>query len=49
MQIALAASPETLFEMGQRGRQLIVDKFTWPAVAIRMRESLSVNHSGQPC
>lgn len=37
LQSALAASTEVLFEMGQCGRQLILDKFTWPAVAHRMR------------
>ena len=37
LRLALAAKPTMLFEMGQRGRQLILDKFTWPAVALRMR------------
>lgn len=37
LRLALAAKPAMLFEMGQRGRQLILDKFTWPAVALRMR------------
>ena len=37
LRLALAAKPAKLFEMGQRGRQLILDKFTWPAVALRMR------------
>lgn len=30
---ALSTSPEELAEMGRRGRQLVEEKYTWPAVA----------------
>ena len=35
---ALATGTEQLFDMGQRGRSLVEDKYQWPGIAERMLE-----------
>jgi glycosyltransferase involved in cell wall biosynthesis len=35
---ALKTKPEELFAMGQRGRQLVLDKYQWPAIGQKFRD-----------
>jgi len=45
----LLAQPEALEAMGMRGRQVAVDRFTWPAIAQQMQTAYMAHRVGSKC